>query len=461
MLQQCDILYVHSTKNPTNEDNMRYGIMPMGIIAILNGLRAKGYHVLGVNMAIETFLDSDFNLQTMLENTRYKVLLTDLHWYEHAFGAMYVAQVSKNAHPQTPVVIGGYTTTLYGKEILENFPAVDFAVTGDSDLPMEMLMDHLLGAAGTDLKDIPNLIYRADGKVLVGEKKWVQTTLDELDFVSIDFFRNAEYVPYLAAGTVASKGTPSRWICIARGCYYNCAYCCGAKDNMQALFGRCNVLKRSAEKVAADFIALAKKNQQVSPSHDLWMFGKEYYTEIFERIRQSGLKPSMYLELFQIPSKDFVDEVAKTFDPGKTILEISPISGNEQLRKENGKHFSNDELYEIIKYILSKGIKIQLYYTVNVIGETKAQFEDTLFQMQYLHRVLKVRDIFYQRVVIDPLAGMREWEGVNATYNTFMDYYRYCQIPYSDKLTATGFSDQGAVSLDYKAKMYDAIFSKR
>lgn len=461
MLHQCDILYIHSTKNPTNEDHMRYGIMPMGIIAILNSLRAKGYRVLGINMAIETFLDNDFNLQAMLKKTRYKVLLTDLHWYEHAFGAMYVAQVSKTVHPQIPVVIGGYTTTIYGKEILENFPAVDFAVTGDSDLPLSILVDHLIGTADTALEYIPNLIYRADGKVMVGEKKWVQTTLDELDFVPVDFVRHAEYVPYLAAGTVATKGTPSRWICIARGCYYNCAYCCGAKDNMQALFGRCNVLKRSAEKVAADFIALAKKDQQVSPSHDLWMFGKEYYSEIFERIRQSGLKPAMYLELFQLPSKDFVDEVAKTFDPGKTILEISPVSGNEQLRKENGKHFSNDELYEIVKYILSKGIKIQLYYTVNVIGETKEQFEDTLFQMQYLHRVLKVPSIFYQRVVIDPLAGMREWEGVNATYNTFMDYYRYCQFPYSEKLTATGFSDQGAVPLDYKAKMYDVIFSRR
>jgi len=94
------------------------------------------------------------------------------------------------------------------------------------------------------------------------------------------------------------------------------------------------------------------------------------------------------------------------------------------------------------------------------VGETQAQFRDTLFQMKYLYMLLGVKDIFYQRVVIDPLAGMRSWEGVNAEYNTFMDYYRYCQIPHSDKLTATGFSDQGALSLEAKTQAYYGLFGK-
>lgn len=460
MIQEWDIVYIHSTKNPTNEDNTRYGIMPMGIIAILNGLRAKGYRVLGVNMAVETYLDKDFCLESMLENIRYQVLMTDLHWYEHAFGAMYVAEQSKRVHPEVPVVIGGYTTTIYGREILENFPQVDYAVTGDSDLPVEMLIHRLIGGGDTALEEIPNLIYRDGAAVMTGKKKWVQTTLDDLDFLPIDFFAHWEHIPYLAANGVAPRRRPSRWIGIARGCLYNCAYCCGARDNMQVLFGRCNVLKRSAEKVAEDFIALARVDQLVSPSHDLQMFGKAYYAEIFNRIRESGQKPGMYLELFQLPTKDFIDEVAKTFDPAATLLEISPVSGNEQLRRENGKHFSNDELYEMVSYIKSKGIRVCLYYTVNVVGETKAQFEDTYFQMKYLRMVLGVRAVYYQRVVIDPLAGMREWKGVNAAYNSFMDYYHYCQIPYDDKLVSTGYCDQGELPMEKKVQMYEALFAR-
>ena len=226
MLQKCDILYIHSTKNPTTQDDKRFGIMPMGIIAILNALRAKGYDVLGVNMAVEISLNPQFSLPAMLKDSQYKVLLTDLHWYEHSFGAIYVAEQSKIAHPEIPVVIGGYTTTIYGKEILENFPAVDYAVTGDSDLPTEQLVDYLTGNTNIALTDIPNLIYRDGCQIVAGEKTWIQISLDDLDFVSLDFFHHAEQIPYVSTGGLMQKSPPSQWLCLARGCLYNCAYCC-------------------------------------------------------------------------------------------------------------------------------------------------------------------------------------------------------------------------------------------
>lgn len=459
MNQSCDILYIHSIKNPLNRDQTQYAIMPMGIIAILNGLKAGGYTVHGINLAIEMELDPQFSLAALLQDTQYKILMTDLHWYEHAFGAIYVAELSKQIWPNRPTVLGGYTSTIYGPEILENFPAVDYIVTGDSDLPLEQLVGHLTGRSDLPLHDIANLVYRDAAGIAVSEKTWVQTTLDDLDFVSADFFRHSEYLPRLSVHG-ASRKKLQRWIGIARGCHYNCAYCCGARDNMNALFRRCNVLLRSPEKVAADFIALAAEGIQVAPSHDLQMFGQAYYREIFAQIRKSGVKPGMYLECFQLPSQDFIDEAAKTFDTDQLILEISPISGNEQLRRENGKQFSNEQLYDTVQYIRSKGISVQLYYTVNVVGETGKQFEDTLFQMKYLRTVLNIRSVFYQRIVIDPLAGMRAWDGVNAQYNTFMDYYRYCQLPQDEKMTATGFDDQGELLLEKKLQLYKAIFGK-
>ena len=141
MGRKCDILYIHATKNPVGEDYLHFAYMPVGIIGILNDLRAKGIDVLGMNYAIEKTEDPNFDLDQFLADTEYRVLLTDLHWYEHAFGAMYVVEHAKAIHPQRPTVIGGYTTTIYAEEILENFPGVDYAVTGDSDLPMAQLAD--------------------------------------------------------------------------------------------------------------------------------------------------------------------------------------------------------------------------------------------------------------------------------------------------------------------------------
>lgn len=458
-MRKCDVLYIHATKNPIGEDRTKYGIMPVGIIAILNKLGSKGIRVVGVDLAIEFEMDPQFDLGTLLKETEYRILMTDLHWYEHSYGAMYVVEQSKKVHPEIPTVIGGYTTTLFAEEIMKNFPAVDYAVTGDSDLPMELLTDLLLGRSSTSMEWVPNVYYRRGTEVAAPGKTWVQTTLDEHDFISVDFFDHADRIPHLSVFGI-NKKTPERWICVARGCQFNCAYCCGAKDNMKALFRRCNILTRSPELLANDFYRLEQQGIQAAPTHDFQMFGKKYYREVFAQIRKTGVKPGMYLECFQLPTVDFVDEVEKTFDKKRIILEISPISGNEELRKENGKGFSNEELYERIHYIRSKGIKVQLYYTVNVVGETEEQFMDTFFQMKYLRMTYDMRDIFYQRVVIDPLAGMRKWKGVDAEYNTFMDYYNYCQVLHSGRFTATGFRDGGEVPTEKKLQMYDALFQR-
>lgn len=461
MARICDVLYVHSIKNPHDKDQFKYGYMPMGIIGILNGIKAKGVRVLGLNYMVEQICDPEFDLATALSGIEYKILMTDLHWYEHSYGAMYVVEQSKKVKPHIPTIIGGYTSTIFADEIMSQFPGVDYLVSGDSDLPLEQLTDCLLGRNQLTVQQIPNVYYRHNGRVCAPEKNWVQTTLDGIDFVNMDFFLHQKEVSYIKINGLNSKMT-DQWLCIARGCKFNCAYCCGANKNMQALFRRCNILLRSAKQVAEDFIAITEKGiVQISPSHDFQMFGKAYYHEIFAGIREKNVKPGMYLECFQLPTKDYIDEIAETFDKNKTLLAISPISGNDQLRKENGKFFTNKELYEILTYMAQKGIKVQLYYTVNPVGETKQQFEDTFFQMQYLKGVygLNQRSVAYQRVVIDPLSGLRDYDNIEVKYNSFMDYYNYCQIPYKDRNSATGYTENCELDSDYKTDLYNKLFS--
>lgn len=459
-MKKCDVLYIHSVKNPLS-GQLSYAYMPVGIIGILNALRKKGVNVIGVNYAIEKDLNPNFDLNSFLAETDYKVLMTDLHWYEHSFGALWVVEQSKKVRPNAHTILGGYTSTIYADEIMQNFSNVDFLVTGDSDLPIELLVDKLLGKIETEFSEIPNILYRENGAVKTYSKTWVQTSLDDIDFVSVDFFEHSERVPFLSTKG-ASRKDSERWLCIARGCTFNCAYCCGANDNMEALFKRCNVLTASPEKVADDFLRLEKMGTlRVSPTHDFQMFGKEYYSAVFAEIRKRNIKPGLYLECFQLPTKAFIDDIMNTFDKRRTVLVISPISGNEELRRMNGKLFTNDAFYKCVKYIIDNGIPLQLYYTLNIVGETAVQFQDTSVQMNLLHNMLKLtkKNVFYQRVVIDPLAGMRKFKGIEVEYNTFMDYYNYCQSN-KPNYELTGFNDNGEVSSEAKLKMFEALFGK-
>ena len=223
---------------------------------------------------------------------------------------------------------------------------------------------------------------------------------------------------------------------------------------MDALFNRCNILLRSPALLADDFIRVYKKGiTHVSPSHDMQMFGKKYYEELFAAIQSHDIKGGLYLECFQLPTKAYIDAIAETFDPSKTVLAISPISGNEKLRRENGKLFSNDDFYEIVDYIVSKNITLQLYYTLNPVGETREQFNDTYFQIKFCHELYGLKGIYYQNVVLDPLAGIRDIDGTEPALNSFMDYYQYCQLP-ADDYSYTGYNSHCEVPYQEKKKLY-------
>lgn len=448
---KCDVLYIHPTQRP---DNTNYGIMPMGVIALLNEIEKSGFSVYGINIAIEKYVDKKFSIYEKLKRVQYRVLLVDLHWYEHSYSAIEIARISKEIYPDIPVILGGYTSTIYAEEIMRQFKYIDYIVEGDSDYPLPELVRTLLSRKEMpNIISIPNIWFRSSNheNVLRTEKIWRQNSLDALDFVNIKMFNNSKYIPFLTTEKV-NKIAPSYWLCIARGCIYDCSYCCGGHHNMERLFHRKTMLTRSPKKVCEDILSLTKMGiQYVCFSHDLMMLGEEYYKELFEKIRRTGIKPGMYLECFQLPSEKFIDEVLKTFERQNIILVISPISGNEELRRKNGKYFSNIQFLKILDYIKEHNIKLQLYYTQNLYRETKKEFMDTYEQIKYIRTELGLsrKCIYYQAIVIDPLAKMRSEENIKVSYNTFMDYYNYC----FDEKSGFGWKDDGEISMSEKERM--------
>lgn len=461
MKKECDVLYIHTTKNPQIDPigNTIYGIMPMGIIAILNSISSSNISVVGINLAIEKHIKKDFSISSLLTTMNYKILLIDLHWYEHSYGSIYIAKESKKLKPSIPIILGGYTSTIYANEILKNFNEIDYIISGDSDYPLPLLVKYILKRIDIAISDIPNLHYKEENSVISSKKKWQQTSLDELDFTSTNIFVNEEFIPYIT--TVGVRNVPpSFWLCIARGCLFNCSYCCGANKNMKTLFNnRCNVLLRSPKLVAKDIKTLTEKGiRQICISHDFEMFGEQYYKNVFNEIKKLNIKPGLYLECFQLPTIKFIKEILKTFDKKNVILVISPISGNEKLRKKNGKFFSNKSFLETLNFIKENRIKVQLYYTLNLYGETKSQFEDTIKQIKYIHHELELnkKNIYYQPVIIDPLAVMRNFDNIEVSYNTFQDYYDYCQKPESE-YENLGFTDNSEIPIREKKLKYKEL----
>lgn len=446
------VLFVHPSKQgqhyrPGTDVGRPYGLIPVGFPAIANLLRQNGVAVKGVNHAFEVGLNANFNLRNWLLAQRdARVILIDLHWYEHCFGAIQVAKLCKQVFPQAWVVLGGLSASGFAREILANFPEVDLIVRGDGESPVLALVQHLLSAAspqdGLDL--IPNLSYRKAGGIVENPIHYTAETLDldQLDFVDLDFMEHGkeygahEYiVTNLDQAHRAMENNPflGRWLTTARGCKYECAYCGGCKSAHKILAGRNGLVLRSPEKVVDDLERLQQLGYvQASLTYDIAELGEEYWQELFSQMRQRNVHISLYNEFFQLPSAEFIEAMADVVIPEHSCVALSPLVGNERVRRLNGKQFSNEQFFDVLDMLQQKHMYLFAYFSLNLPGETNATFKETLSLAEdiyyfYPNSLLKIINSVHTMDPLAPMNARASAYGINSTMSTFMDFYRYCE----------------------------------
>lgn len=468
------VLYIHPAKqgplfSPDSDTGRPYGLIPLGLPALVNVLRTNGIPVKGIVHPLEKQLDPTFDLKKWLDrHTTVRVILIDMHWYEHCYGAVETARICKEVLPSAWTVLGGLSATGFAREILANFPQVDFIVRGDAEKPLLALVQHLLGENSPEqhlaaLAAIPNLSYRdpalmsagvlpaglppnkaASTEVIETPTAYVACTpdLDALDFVDFDFLEHSqeyfvhEYiVTNLSVARQALETSPfrGRWTCTARGCKYHCSYCGGSKESHIRLANRDGIVTRSPDKVVDDLKRMNNKGIiQASLSYDIAVLGEDYWRTFFSLLRTSGVKIGVYNEFFQIPTPELIDDYARSTVMAQSCVALSPLSGNERVRRLNGKHFSNNQFFDILDALSRHRFYLFVYFSLNLPGETTETFAETLELAEavynfYPRSLLKILNTVH---TIDPVSPMNlypEKYGIQSSMSTFMDFYNYCR----------------------------------
>jgi tRNA A37 methylthiotransferase MiaB len=483
-----DILYLHPAKQEANAryDQFKacapYPIIPVGVIGLVNLLRGQGWVVQGLNLPLELLLRSTFSLQQWLQiKTRAKLVMIDLHWYEHSFGALDAAQTVKRVWPTTPIVLGGLTASHFGEEILANFPAVDYIIRGDAEEPLRRLAGALCRQPAESIapETIPNLLYRRAGAIAQTPRTYFahNQQLDELDFVTLDWLHHAENyaaLQYSGIGLIRpyDPQVTSHWLCIGRGCVFNCAYCGGGKDSHAQLAGRNGYVMRSPARVAEDVARLAAQGrQQVALSLDPATFGPTWWRPFFAGLRSQGTRIGIYNEFFQLPPAEFIEELGRTADLQHTEVAISPLSGNEEVRRRNGKFYSNERFLTMLETLKQHAIPIFVYFSLNLPGETFATFKETLaladqIGQRYPPQLLRMLNPCHTLDPVSPMSRQPEAFGLTVQYKSFQDYYSYCkgtgwQPRYVTRGEHRGFemTDRPARMVEQMAQLWD-MFAK-
>jgi hypothetical protein len=108
---------------------------------------------------------------------------------------------------------------------------------------------------------------------------------------------------------------------------------------------------RSPEKVVEDLVKLRELGVlQASISWDLAELERDYWETVLPVSAAKTLKIGLYNEFFQMPNLEFVDALARTLRP-RTFCsgDYALLSGNERVRRLNGKHYSTEQLFDLLE----------------------------------------------------------------------------------------------------------------
>jgi B12-binding domain/radical SAM domain protein len=424
-LRDYDVVLLHppAILNETGPmPSVQYVIMPMGEFAIASQLERENYSVKLVNFGLEKKLDASYDVLRWIRSIESKIYAIDLHWAVHSSGAVKLADLCKKYHPESLVVLGGFTATWFHERILAKYASVDAIVLGEAEDTFSQLVRR--AAHGRELKDVLGIAYRSGGIIKRNQMAKPIENLDGLDYANLRILENwRSYLRMDSSGNEQNR-RPYFWLNLARGCCYNCVHCGGGMDAYRVFSTREKMAFRSPTRVAEDIERLYQLGvRQISFSHDPEIAGEKYQTRLLDEIRKRHFDISLYYESLRVPSRAFLEKINRvSYD---TTVAISPDSPSEEVRIAAGRGFTNAQMMNAIEDCEDLGIKADIYYMVGLPGETidfLSMFKEVLAKMSHTIWTCVFPPIPYTIDPNCPMATNPEKYGVKLLYRTFDDY---------------------------------------
>lgn len=405
-----DLLYVHPS---ATLETPSFFFMPAGVLGLLNEARAAGWRVLGLNAALEQALEPDFRLEDFVRAQPARLYALDAHWHEHLYGALAAARAIRRADPGARIVLGGISATHFRDALLAEHPEIDWVARGYAEGTLPRLLDDLAAHAEPPRGVLDPPLALPD--------------LDATEQVDLTALLHAEEYTRVALHRWHPEWSERQlWYRNGLGCLANCSFCGGARSSQARIFGHRRVLRRSAPHVARDLVALARQGiNTVAFVQDPSEAPEEYLETLFGLLAASGVRLGAYIEASALPSRAFLERFARTFEPRWSTVALSPLSGDEGVRRRNGKAFDDTALLRTLADLVDCGVRTALYFTSGLPGEQAASRARTHLLRRSIQRRFRPALDVLTTLTLDPASPMQRAprrHGVQARLNSLADY---------------------------------------
>jgi B12-binding domain/radical SAM domain protein len=381
-----------------------FEMYPLGFVSILGYLTLRGYMVRIVNLAVKMLKKPNFDVEKFISKQDPQAFGLDLHWLAHAAGSLEVAEIIKKHHPEKPVILGGFSASYFHREIIQNYPQVDYVLRGDTtETPlMELLKSVNQGDAP---ENISNLTWRdSDGRKRINQLSYVPETLEGL---GLDYGDMVEHVvknrDMISALPFADfLDYPFTAVLTCKGCNYNCITCGGSNSAFKKYFGRARTVFKSPQSLVEEMRIISDYfKAPLFLIGDLRQAGAKWAEEVLKGIREEDFDNTITYELFDSVPANYMKNLARSAD--SWTLEISPESHDDSVREIMGKPYTVKQMEKTLKSALDAGTKkLDVYFMVGLSGQTADSVMDSVEYSRRLYDKLGGTDKLH--TFISPMA---------------------------------------------------------
>jgi radical SAM superfamily enzyme YgiQ (UPF0313 family) len=354
-----------------------------------------------------------------------------MQWHQTSSLVIDTAELIKKNLPEIKLILGGYTASHFAYEIIEKFDFVDGIIRGDGEVPLLKFAEAVRLNKQT-FQDVPNLIWRNGNRIVENRERYVasEKDLNELKYTNFDVVKNKDR--YFKLKEMSEKGKfgerpQSFYLSMGRGCSVNCSYCAGCCANHEKLFGRNCPVMRSKESIMEEIRDIAREGfMNISINNFPKLKKEEYYLDILDSIAKEGIRSSVFIEPWYLPSKDVIAKMGALNNP-KVYITVD--SGSEKVRKINrGHHFKNQELGEVLNHCRKSGVQPILFFTTGLPFESFEDLRKTMDMQKSIKLKYPWTLIATQLIQMEPGApwntNPEKW-GVKTTLKNFDDFYKF------------------------------------
>jgi B12-binding domain/radical SAM domain protein len=401
-----------------------FEMYPVGLTSIAAFLERNHYNVEIVNLAYRMLQNPRFDVERYIARLEAPVFGIDLHWLPHVQGALRIAEIVKEKHPQSQVLVGGLSSSYFHEELIRS-PSVDFVIRGDStEEPVRQLLQAL--RERTPLDTVENLTWKAaDGRPVVNPLSFVPGDLDYVDVPAYGYLMRSLF-KYRSLRNLMPclewLRYPITLLLTARGCTQDCAICGGSRSAYARICGRHRPAFRSPAALAADVATVSTFSRApIFVVHDPRMGGESRAEAFFKALEALAPPNEMIFELYYPGSADFFSLVQRSVP--KWSIEVTLESPNEETRRVNRKFPWSNEIFEsTVESALAHGCgTVDVFFMVGLPHQT---YDEALVIPEYCEHLVRRFGARKLRPFVAPLGpfldpGSRAFEEADLGYRLF------------------------------------------